>query len=69
MIDADASEAFVLAALQQLVQNGLAEWDRTEDGERALRLLTGETLVVGDIGITSKVHAPLKREAARSALA
>jgi hypothetical protein len=47
-------KAFVMEAIRRLVDGGLAEWDRTEDGELELRLVTGETFIVGDAGITPK---------------
>lgn len=50
---ADTSRAFVMEAMQRLVDDHLAKWDRTEDGKVELRLATGETFVVGDAGITS----------------
>ena len=68
MIDADTSRAFVMAALQRMVDDDLAEWDRIGDGKREIRLVSGETLVVGDTGITAKPRrAVLEREAVRRA--
>jgi hypothetical protein len=58
-------KVFVMEAIRRLVDDGLAEWDRTEDGELELRLITGETFVVGDTGITPKERshdvAPIPR--------
>lgn len=51
--DADMSKAFVMEAIQRLVDGDLARWDRTEDGELELRLATGETFIMGDAGITA----------------
>ena len=42
-----------MEAMQRLVDDHLAKWDRTVHGELELRLATGETFVVGDAGITS----------------
>jgi len=53
-MDADLSKAFVMAAIRRLVDDELAEWDRTKDGELELRLVTGEIFVVGETAIRSK---------------
>jgi hypothetical protein len=50
---ADVSKAFVMRAIQLLVDADLAKWHPTEDGELELRLATGEILIVHDAGITS----------------
>ena len=54
MTDADPSKALVMEALRCLVDDELADWHRTKNGDLELRLVTGETFVVGDSGITSK---------------
>lgn len=43
-----------MAAIRRLVDDDLAEWDRTDDGETELRLVTGETFIIGNDGITPK---------------
>jgi hypothetical protein len=50
----DPCEALVIDAIQQLIEDELAEWQRTEQGELELRLATGETFLVSDAGITSR---------------
>jgi hypothetical protein len=50
---ADVSKAFVMRAIQALVDTDLAEWHPTEDGELELTLTTGETFIVRDAGITA----------------
>jgi hypothetical protein len=52
MIDADLSKAFVMEAIRRLVDDELAEWDRSTGGEVVLRLVTGEQFVLDDAGIT-----------------
>jgi len=54
MMDAGLSKAFVMAAIRRLVDDELAEWDRTKDGKLELRLVTGERFVVGETAIRSK---------------
>ena len=50
------SKAFVLEAIRRLVDDNLAEWDRTDSGELELRLATGEIFILGDSGITQKAR-------------
>ena len=63
MIDSGTSKAFVMEAMQRLVDDALAEWERTAGGGLELRLVTGEVFVIGDTGITpqrrSRDVAPL----------
>jgi hypothetical protein len=63
MTDPGMSRAFVMEAMQQLVDDEFAEWERTADGALELRLVTGEVFVIGDAGITpqrrSRDVAPL----------
>jgi hypothetical protein len=54
MTDPGMSRAFVMEAMQRLVDDGLAEWERTAGGELELRLMTGEVFVIGDTGITPR---------------
>jgi hypothetical protein len=50
--DSGMSKTLVMEAVRRLVDDDLAEGDRTEVGELELRLATGETFIVGDAGIT-----------------
>ena len=54
VLDTEMSKAFVMAAIGQLVDGDLAEWNRTADGELELRLASGESFLMGDGGITSQ---------------
>ena len=54
MTDPGTSKAFVMEAMQRLVDDELAEWERTAGGGLELRLVTGEVFVIGDTGITSQ---------------
>ncbi|NMZ44242.1 hypothetical protein [Pseudomonas oryzihabitans] len=43
---------FVQVHFELLVESGQAHWQVNKDGQTELRLITGETYIIGDIGIT-----------------
>lgn len=50
--DDELAKVFVLDALQQLVERGLAIWRRSAADELELQLVSGEVFALRDTGIT-----------------
>jgi hypothetical protein len=48
---AELCKAFVMEAIRRLVDDELAEWERSDSGELELHLAIGESFILCDRGI------------------
>jgi hypothetical protein len=51
-VQSDPAKAKVMGHLRKLVADGFAEWQTLDDGTIRLRLITGETYLLGQATIT-----------------
>jgi len=57
MMDPAIGKIVVKQAMQRLVDDKLAEWVRGADGRLTLRLATGESFALGELGVTCELPA------------